>query len=102
MITRIRVSAGDQPDAVNNSTDRPSSLSGDGGLDVLVGGPREDTMTGGSGHDSLIGARGNDLILARDGADDNVDCGGNERDRAELDPLPLDNGLLECKTVTRR
>ncbi|MGH2964744.1 MAG: hypothetical protein ACRDMH_05100 [Solirubrobacterales bacterium] len=102
MIDRIKVTAGDDDDVVQNKTGIPSSLAGGGGFDNVVGGSGPDTLIGGPGSDYLWGHGGNDLILARDGADDRVDCFGGNDDRAELDSLPLDDGVRNCETSTRR
>jgi Ca2+-binding RTX toxin-like protein len=101
MVARIRVWARDQTDKVTNATVIPSSQWGGAGRDVLLAGQGDDTLTGGPEPDFLSAGGGNDLILARDDADDNVVCGGGDRDKAQLDPLPLDDRVSDCETKAR-
>lgn len=55
-------------------------LLGGRGNDELDGGRGADVLTGGRGTDTIVGGAGPDRIAARDGARDDVQCGGG-RDR---------------------
>lgn len=55
-------------------------LAGGRGNDQLEGEQGDDTLTGARGTDTLLGGFGNDRFLIRDGASDDVRCGGG-RDR---------------------
>ncbi len=102
MIDRIKVTAGDNDDVVQNRTGIPSSLAGGGGFDSVIGGSGPDTLIGGPSRDYLAGSSGNDLILAHDGGNDGVDCGPGS-DRADLDKLPKDpnSAVSGCEAKTR-
>jgi Ca2+-binding RTX toxin-like protein len=103
-IRRIAVFGGDRGDQVTNSTAIPSSLSGQTGADLLVGGRRGDVLIGGPGADEMRGLNGNDLLKARDGASDKlIACGAASGDVAELDALPTDPSftVFDCETIRR-
>jgi Ca2+-binding RTX toxin-like protein len=103
-ITLIKVSAGDQPDSVTNSTALVSSLDGGAGADALTGGSAGDTLTGGQGPDTLQGLAGDDSLGARDGTSDAlIDCGAGAMDKANLDLLPKDPDTVVkgCETKNR-
>jgi hypothetical protein len=62
------------------------SLTGNDGPNLLDGGPGADTIVGGGGADDLRGGAGADTLRSRDGAVDNVDCGG-QADAIDADAI---------------
>ena len=99
----VLVTSGDRADKVVNSSGLPGSLYGEGGDDVLIGGPDRDILKGGPGTDAMRGLHGNDLLRARDGAsDERIDCGRGS-DFGDLDRLPKDpnSKVNGCETKTR-
>jgi hypothetical protein len=113
-ITRMRIEAGDERDAVTNFTTFRSWIYGGSGNDILsantandtlAAGPGDDTLLGGPGADVLEGKDGDDLVLARDRTlDARIDCGAGPADRADLDRLPKDpeSIVTGCETKSRR
>jgi subtilisin family serine protease len=104
----VLVTAADRADKVVNSTGLSSSLYGEGGADLLIGGSANDRLKGGPGADVLRGMDGNDLLRANDGASDQaINCdGGNANghaDEADLDLVPKDpsSAVKGCETKTR-
>jgi 6-phosphogluconolactonase (cycloisomerase 2 family) len=95
-IARVRVAAGDRADKIANSTGVRSSLQGEGGGDVLLGGSQEDILLGGPSPDVIKGMNGSDQLFARDlTSDTTINCDGGigtpgPADSADLDQLPKD------------
>src|SRR5262249_45250202 len=56
-------------DTIRNNTSKPSSLYGDDGNDVIVGGAGADFLYGGNGADNLSGGVGNDFLYGASGTD---------------------------------
>jgi hypothetical protein len=108
-IARVQVTVGDRADRVVNSTGVQSSLYGEDGSDVLIGGRGKDIVVGGGNPDVMKGGNGNDRLLAHDHTSDTtINCDGGigtpgHADSAELDRLPKDpNSVISgCETKTR-
>ncbi len=105
-VTRIRVTAGDKPDRVRNLTGLRSTVYGEGGKDILIGGRNDDTLVGGAGADVIRGMDGNDLLRARDLASEaGINCDGGsspgDQDQADLDRWPEDPNPRGCELRTR-
>lgn len=107
-VNRIRATARDLGDRIVNSTGIQSSLYGEKGNDVLVGGTNVDVLTGGPDPDVIKGMNGNDQLFARDlTSDTTINCdGGNApgpADRADLDLLPKDpnSKVTGCESKKR-
>jgi hypothetical protein len=75
-------------------------LRGDSGADTVRGQGARDRLDGGSGRDTLSGGAANDKIKARDGAADNVNGGGGNRDVATVDRRR--DTVRNVETVRRR
>ena len=106
-VRRIRVTAGDKPDRVKNLTGLRSTIYGEGGKDLLIGGRNDDNLFGGPGADVLRGMDGNDFLHTRDSAsEDGVNCDGGsspgDADQADLDSWPQDPNPRGCELRTRR
>lgn len=86
-------SFGPLPDRNLDRCDKPATLFGNGGDDVLEGGSGDDRLEGGGGSDILFGGEGDDFIAGQGGDDqltgengrDTLD-GGTGRDRLRGDP----------------
>jgi hemolysin type calcium-binding protein len=81
----------------------PDLLIAGGGDDLLIGGPGRDRMRGGPGRDGFnmldgveLAAPGGDRISARDGAADEINCGGGV-DTAIVDAE--EDGVYNCERV---
>jgi Ca2+-binding RTX toxin-like protein len=68
------------------------------GNDWIDAGPGYDTITGGRGRDMVLGGGERDTILVRDGARDDVSCGG-QRDLVVADRF--DRVSNDCERVAR-
>ena len=106
-VRRIRVTAGDKPDRVKNLTGLRSTVYGEGGKDLLIGGRNDDNLFGGPGADVLRGMDGNDFLHARDlGSEEGINCDGGsspgDQDQADLDSWPQDPNPRGCELRTRR
>jgi Ca2+-binding RTX toxin-like protein len=85
----VEAIVGSQHDDVLTGGRHTLSLNGFGGNDAI---------TGGSGAETLLGGEGSDRIDARDGAADDVDCGGWPfADLALVDPTEA--SITGCSTV---
>jgi Ca2+-binding RTX toxin-like protein len=74
------------------------TLTAGSGVHVLAGGPGADTLDGGAGVDSIEGGDGDDTVEARDGAVDQIDCGGGQ-DTAHIDG---NDALQACEVAPLR
>jgi Ca2+-binding RTX toxin-like protein len=106
-VRRIRVTAGDKPDRVKNLTGLRSTVYGEGGKDLLIGGRNDDNLFGGPAADVLRGMDGNDFLHARDlGSEEGINCDGGsspgDQDQADLDSWPQDPNPRGCELRTRR
>lgn len=62
-VEALRVQAGDGNDTVVNNTPATALLEGQGGDDILIGGPQADVIYGGFGVDDLYGLNGGDYLF---------------------------------------
>ena len=74
-ISNINVYGLDGNDTIENETEIPSRLWGQGGNDVLLGGSADDMIFGGEGEDHIRGHEGNDYLY---GNEDNDEIWGYE------------------------
>jgi hypothetical protein len=90
-VTRIVVHGLEGNDTIFlRSIDKPATLYGGEGHDVLIGGNGHDRLVGGEGNDKLEGGRGNDELFGEDGNDwlngsdgDDVLVGGKGNDNLD-------------------
>ncbi len=64
-----RIELGDNNDVARTSVDLPAVMLGDGGDDVLQGGPGDDQLDGNGGDDTLRGGAGRDVFFHNPGND---------------------------------
>jgi hypothetical protein len=69
---------GSNDDILLNAANTATTLNGNGGNDVLIGGSNTDQLNGGAGHDLLVGGGGIDILVGGDGND--ILIGGGGRD----------------------
>jgi Ca2+-binding RTX toxin-like protein len=111
---------GDDSIVISTPPDATSSrIQGNGGADLIVGGPSNDRLRGGSGPDILAGAAGDDLLSGKGGndrfgagagddrikarhndADHSIECGSGD-DSAEID-RHVDPRPVRCERVRGR
>ena len=79
-VSSIRVNGSDASDQIQNNTNIPSRIEGNGLMDSIIGGRGNDRLYGGEGTDFLFGLDGNDSLFGGIGSLDLLN-GGPGKDR---------------------
>ena len=79
---------GNADDGSGDALTRIENVTGGSGNDTLTGNSQANQLTGNTGSDSISGLGGDDTIFAKDGAADDISCGGNATagDKLSRDP----------------